>query len=235
MDPMTVHELTAAYALDALDEQDEREYEQHLRTCARCREELASLREAAEQLAFAVPPAAPPPALRERILREARAERPNVVPLRARAVPRLLSAVAAVAACVAVGLGVWTVSLSRSLEDEREARGRQSELVEILADPAARHVPVSGERGTLVVSRAGDAALVLSRLPPAPENNTYEAWVITGGAPRPAGLFEGSGARTAVRLTRRVPRGATVAVTVEREGGATAPTGEPIFTAKRTA
>ena len=233
MDP-TVHELTAAYALDALDEKDEREYEQHLRTCARCREELASLQGAAESLAFGVAPAAPPPGLRERILREARAERPNVVPLRPRTAPRLLSAVAAVAACVAIGLGIWAVSLSRSLADERQARDRDSQLVAILADPAARRVPVSGERGTLVVSRGGEAALLLSRLAPAPEDKTYEAWVIAGGQPRPAGLFEGSGARTAVRLTRPVPRGATVAVTVEPEGGVARPTGEPLFTAKTT-
>ena len=235
MDPTSVHELTAAYALDALDEQDEREYEQHLRTCARCREELASLQEAAQSLAFGVPPAAPPPLLRERILHDARAERSNVVPLRPRVPSRLLSAAAAVAACAALGLGLWATSLSRSLTDERQARDRQSELVAILSDPAARRVPVSGANGALVVSSAGEAALVLTRLAPAPEDKTYEAWVIAGGTPRPAGLFEGSDARTAVRLTRPVPPGATVAVTVERDGGVDSPTGDPLFTAKRVA
>ena len=38
MEPGTIHELSAAYALDALDPAEEREFEQHLRTCEQCRE-----------------------------------------------------------------------------------------------------------------------------------------------------------------------------------------------------
>ena len=77
-----VHTLVGPYALDALDEGEEVTFEQHLALCERCREELASLREAAGALAYGAPHAAPPPALKERILAQARAERPNVVPLR---------------------------------------------------------------------------------------------------------------------------------------------------------
>jgi len=47
-----------------------------------------------------------------------------------------------------------------------------------------------------------------------------------------AGLFDGAGERDVVRLDGRVPRGGVVAVTVEREGGAEAPTSEPIVTAQ---
>ena len=79
-----LHELTAAYALDALDPADEAAYEEHLAHCARCQEELALLSGAASALALAAGAADPPPALRERILDAARAERPNVVPLRPR-------------------------------------------------------------------------------------------------------------------------------------------------------
>ena len=32
-----LHELTAAYALDALDDHETREYEEHLRRCEQCR------------------------------------------------------------------------------------------------------------------------------------------------------------------------------------------------------
>ena len=85
-------------------------FEEHLAGCERCREEIAGLSGAAEALAYASGPAEPPPELRDRILVAARAERPNVVPLR----PRwayAIAAVAAVAACAAVGLGIWNVSL----------------------------------------------------------------------------------------------------------------------------
>ena len=49
---MDVHDLTAAYALDALDPEEERSYEQHLAGCERCREELASFSEVAGSLAL---------------------------------------------------------------------------------------------------------------------------------------------------------------------------------------
>jgi anti-sigma factor RsiW len=93
-----VHDLTPAYALDALDERERAEYEAHLATCESCRAELASLQESASSLAYSVPAPAPRPQLRERILEQARSERSNVVALRPRRINYALGAVAAVAA-----------------------------------------------------------------------------------------------------------------------------------------
>ena len=112
---MDVHDLTAAYALDALDPEEERSYEQHLAGCERCREELAAFSEVAGSLALAVDPAEPAPALRDRVLVAARSERPNVAPLRPRwTYP--LAAAAAVAACSAIGLGIWAATLHSRLD-----------------------------------------------------------------------------------------------------------------------
>jgi anti-sigma-K factor RskA len=58
----------------------------------------------------------------------------------------------------------------------------------------------------------------------APSARTYEAWVISGKTPQPAGLFRGGNGCNPVLLTERVPGKATVAVTLERAGGATSPT-----------
>jgi anti-sigma-K factor RskA len=228
MEADTIHELTAAYALDALDERDEREYEAHLARCPRCREELASFTEAATSLAYGVESPAPPPGLRDRILVQARAERPNVVPLRP-AWRSWTAAAAAVAACAAIGLGIWAVTLSRSLDRTRSARDQQASVLSILADPAARRVALSGAHGTLVVSHTGASALLVSNLRPAPSGKTYEAWVVQGKSPRRAGTF---GAARPFRLTRPVPQGAVVAVTIERRGGVDAPTGKPITSAR---
>src|ERR671936_2499848 len=120
MEADAIHELTPAYALDALDEQEEREYEEHLARCPHCRAELASLTEAATSLAYGVESPLPPPGLRDRILEQARSERPNVVPLRP-AWRSWTAAAAAVAACAAIGLGIWAVTLSRSLDRTRSA------------------------------------------------------------------------------------------------------------------
>lgn len=210
------HDLTAAYALDALEPGEARAYEEHLAVCEQCREELASLQSTAGALAYAAGPAAPPGALRDRVLAAAAAERPNVVPLRPRwARPRLLAAVAAVAACAIVGLAVWNVSLHNQLGRAQEALGS---------------APLSGAKGTVVYS-GGHGALVVSDLAPAPLGKTYEAWVLQGGRAYPAGLFAGGGHETIViRLTRALPTGAVVAVTVEKAGGAPQPTQKPLIT-----
>jgi anti-sigma factor RsiW len=216
-----LHDLTAAYALDALDADDAREYEAHLARCERCRAELASLSEAAGALAYAPDAPAPPAELRARILQQAQRERPNVVPLRSRWVAPLAAA-AAVAACAAIGLGIWAASLHGKLD-------RQQRLASVLGDPAAQRSSLADDRGTLVVSPDGEAVLVVKRLQSAPPGKTYQAWISTGGAPQPAGTFDGGRQHSVLLLTRSVPQAAKVLVTVEKHGGADAPTTRPFI------
>jgi anti-sigma factor RsiW len=216
-----LHDLTAAYALDALDADEAREYEAHLARCERCRAELASLSEAAGALAYAPEAPTPSPDLRARILQQARRERLNVVPLRSRWVAPLAAA-AAVAACAAIGLGIWGASLHGKLD-------RQQRLAAVLGDPTAQRNELANDRGTLVVSRNGAAVLVVKRLGSAPRGKTYEAWVSTGGAPRPAGTFAGGRRHSVLLLTRTVPPSAKVLVTVEKHGGSDVPTTRPFL------
>jgi anti-sigma-K factor RskA len=70
-----VHGLSGAYAVDALDEREREAFESHLAQCAECQAEVASLREAAVQLSH-LTAATPPPALRDRVLAQARTIRP---------------------------------------------------------------------------------------------------------------------------------------------------------------
>jgi anti-sigma-K factor RskA len=230
-----VHELTAAYALDALEPEERERYEAHLARCEPCREELASLGETATALALAVEAPPPPPALRGRILAAAAAERENVVPLPVRRpwIVRTAVAAAAVAACAAVGFGVWAFTLQHSLSSERSARSAEAHAIQIYTDPASLKRPLKGGAGTLAVDRTGEAVLVVRKLPPAPAGKTYEAWVIPPGSkPIRAGLFKGGGSMTMVPLEKTVPAGSVVAATVERSGGVDAPTETPVFTAQ---
>jgi anti-sigma-K factor RskA len=200
---MDLHDLTAAYALDALDPDEAEAYERHLSRCQECREQLAELNGTAAALAFGAVAPAPPPRLRASILETAAAERTNVVPLlRRRWVARGLAVAAAAAACVAVGLAV---ALSQSSPQ-----------------PVVASVSLGPDR---------TATLRVTGLSAAPKGKTYEAWVIPANrAPRPAGLFAGGGS-TRLRLRGTVPRNAVVAVTREPAGGSPAPTTQPIFTA----
>ena len=199
---MDAHDLTAAYALDALAPDEAEAYERHLSQCEECREQLAELNETATALAFATVAPAPPARLRASILDAAAAERTNVVPLlRRRWVSRGLAVAAAAAACIVVGLAV---SLSQSSQPE----------------------PVTA---SVVLGPNRTATLHISGLSAAPSGKTYEAWVIPkGGSPRPAGLFPGGGSTT-VRLRGTVPRNAQVALTRERAGGASTPTPPVLF------
>jgi anti-sigma-K factor RskA len=209
------HELTTAYALHALDAEERARYEAHLAQCERCRSELAELTESAAALAWAVEPAAPSPALRARILEAAGGGGANVVPFRRRV--RAWQAAAAVAACAAIGLGVWAAMLDH--------RGSTLAISAI--------VPLSGHPGMIELAPNREAVLVVERLPAAPAGKTYEAWVIPhGGAPHRAGTFAGGGPMTMLKLGMRVPRDAVVAATLERSGGVDAPTTAPMFSAR---
>jgi anti-sigma-K factor RskA len=207
-----LHDLAAAYALNALDPEDRWTYERHLDTCDRCREEVIALREGASQLAYGGDGPEPRPELRDRILRAAREERQDarVIPFRRRRwVFPATAAVAVAASVAAIGLGLWANSLRGGAVEQRV-------------------VPLQGGPGQVLVS--GDRASIVTCVDKAPAGKTYEAWVIAGDAPRPAGLFEG-GCST-LRLTEPVEPGNTVAVTLERAGGVDQPTTDVLMSAR---
>lgn len=223
MDDGSPHELAAAYALDALDAEDLRAYEAHLATCERCREDVASFRAAASALAYDVELPPLPETLEHRIVQAARAERPNVAPARRRwALP--VAGIAAAAAAAAIALGIWAIHLSSSLDRERSAQERDARIVAILSQPGARQIPTQGGSGLLVVAPSGKAVLLASALGAAGRGKTYEAWVVKGTAARPAGTFRGGAGGRVLELTKPVPAGSTVGVTLERAGGSSTPT-----------
>jgi anti-sigma-K factor RskA len=227
-----IHELTAGYALDALDPGERSAYEAHLAGCEQCRQELSSFWETTEALAVAASGPAPSPALRERILAEVQAETPqNVIPLeprrRRRAVP-VLAAAAAIAAVVALALGLRAADLSGQLDDSRSALERAESSAAILADPGAQSVALRAGDGRLVVDSEGQAVLVLDGLGAAPAGKTYEMWIVPGSlggrSPVPAGLFSGGERADIVPVEGTIETGDVVAVTVEKAGGVDSPT-----------
>src|SRR5437867_4195728 len=144
MEQELIHELVAAYALDALDDSERREFEEHLAGCEQCSEELGGLKDAAAALAYVPEGPAPPAALRDRVLEQINAERAlNVVPLRRRVALPALAGFGVVAAAAAIVLAVWASGLSSSLDQKRTAIG-------ILADTASKHVAL-GASNQLVI------------------------------------------------------------------------------------
>jgi Anti-sigma-K factor rskA, C-terminal/Putative zinc-finger len=201
-----VHDLAAGFALDALDDDEADEFGQHLAICPDCEDELAGLRVAAVALAFAGELAVPPTRLRERVLDVGA----PVIPLPRHRRPQLAAAVAVVAAAViAIALRPW---------DDGGSLG------------GMKRFTAQGAKATLLVDRSGEAVLSVRRLPPPPAGKAYEIWVIAGGRPAPAGWVRG----TLAVLTRPVPPGASVAVSVEPVAGSRKPTGPLVLRAETT-
>ena len=224
--PDQLHDLVAPYALDALEPEERNAFERHLSECSDCRAQLAELQVATGALAYAES-VEPPAELRERILVAARTENgaAKVIPFpRRRWLLPATAAAAAAAAFVAIGVGLWATSLSRDLDRERSANESYAQAIELLGG-GAQITRLANAEGGLLVTPDGKAALVVCGLEPAPKGKTYEAWVIQGETPRPAGLFRGGTGCPPVLLDRDVPPGSQVAVTLEQSGGASQPTG----------
>ena len=203
-----VHEEAAAFALDALDREQTEAFQQHLAACPDCDAAVEELRVAAAALAFAVEPLVPSGSLRPRVLDTGA----QVIPLRRRRHARFLAAAMVAAASCAV-----VVAAVRPWETGDSQAG-------------FRRYDAKGANATLLVSRSGEAVLAARRLPPLAAGTVYELWVIAGDRAQPAGLFRGSLAT----LTRPVPPGATVAVSVEPSGGSSRPTGPLVLRAETT-
>jgi anti-sigma-K factor RskA len=153
-----------------------------------------------------------------------------------------LAALAALAGAGAIALGAWGVATTLS-DDETPspsttpvALENVQQVVSLIGKPTTATIPVqgSGRKIILVVGASGYGVLVLNGLASPPSGKTYQAWVIRPNvkAPAPAGIF--TGGTGIVRLTKRVPPGGVVAITVEPAGGSPAPTQQPKLVASRT-
>jgi anti-sigma-K factor RskA len=169
-------------------------------------------------------------------------EQSDLAELDLRPGPRLsgptLAALAALVGLAAIALGGWAfVATAREPNQTVTAPSPAVDprLVSLLARPDTVRVPLRGSVGRIVL--AVDARnlgfLVLDGLAAAPIGRSYQAWLIRPGerVPVTAALFDGT--RMLVPLAERVPFGATVAVTLERAGGAPAPTRTPRLLAQR--
>ena len=233
-----IHALSGAYAVDALDDIERAAFERHLAECAECRAEVASLREAAAPARRDRRPTAPPPALRDRVLAGIATVRPlppevprRAAPARRRRPAPLRGLVAAAAAVVVVGAGAVVVAAALA---GRDLARRPSATDAVLQAPRRpQHLARlpgrrDGDRHPLRLGRQGghrDRARCRRRR----TGMVYQLWLDQpGDGMVSAGVMpvEGRPDRAARRATPPPPP--APGITVEPEGGSTAPTTEPI-------
>jgi anti-sigma-K factor RskA len=218
----------AAYALRALPDDEMQAFEEHLASCSRCRDELASFRETVATLPTAAPPLAPAVELKRRVMAAVGAEAGPGTDAQAAAEPKRSGpgrwlatrpswlspgvAIAATAAVVLlVVLGVLTLgggSSVRTFTGVVHARG------------ATASVRVAGSRGQLR----------FSGMPAPPSGRIYQVWLQRAGTPpQPTRtLFATSSGSVTVNGNLRGVQ--AVLVTDEpRPNGSRAPTRTPII------
>jgi anti-sigma-K factor RskA len=244
-----IHGLSGAYAVDALDPEERRAFEQHLAQCAECQAEVASLRAAATSLS-ALSESEPPPALRASVLAAITTVRPLppleppvappavddsgsvvspsvVVPLRSRRarVPWLLAAAAAVVLGIGgLAWGPWHGGADRT-------RLTATEQV-LRADDAQRlQKTIGSARATIVRSVSlGKAVIIADNMPAAPAGKDYQLWLeFPGKGMVSAGLMPHDAKPTlTMPLEGDASKAVAAGITVEPSGGSTAPTSAPI-------
>lgn len=218
----------AAYALGALPPAEASELERHLAGCQRCREHLRWLAPAVHTLSEGVERREPPPALRERLMAEIRAD---AAPSRADA--------------GRPGAPGWLARLSGGSLGWKPAAALAAVALALVAfagyeagsggdsGPAATTVSVGKAPGVVatVVSEGGGGTLRLVNVEALPHGKVLEAWVERDGQIEavPA-LFAPDSAGRASTTIAEMEGVDTVMVTAEPQGGSAAPSGVPIVT-----
>lgn len=228
-----ISDLLPAYALGALEAEEAARAGAHLPECPRCRAELEALQTVLVGLAHAAPRAQPPSRLRQRLLRHARASGDRRSRLRGQ---RWWAAVAAAILAIAV-LGAQVIRLQAQLASLADAQAEQQYLLAIISDPEARRVRLSGPEGAeaylIAAPGAAIGALVVHRLPPPPQGQVYQVWLLDSQADRvSAALFspdEAGAAAVIVRAPAALADFDAIGVTNEPAGGSPGPTGTRVL------
>lgn len=236
------HALSGAYAVDALDDLEKARFERHLADCEICRAEVDGLREAAAALA-ADAEAAPPAALRDRVLAGIQTVRP-LPPVRepsatdagpvtpgAPATPtrsprRWLPALVAAAVVTVLGLGAvawhpWVDETPRLTAADRVLQAPDARAVRLDFPDGSSATVTRSERERLAV-------ITTNRMAPPPAGRVYELWFQhADGSMSPAGLMPVKADQTVV-LDGDAAAAVGAGITVEPAGGSAEPTGDPI-------
>jgi anti-sigma-K factor RskA len=233
-----VDELAGAFALGAMDADEQAALRAHVATCDQPHLELRDAPGVGLLLAASLDPVTPSPALRDRLMatidRMPQTPATPALPHAARRgwldwlSPRVARPLALAAAVALLAVGVWNVSLQSQL-------GQRDAALRAVADAisggeVAFRVDGSAGRGYVVDTHGEGAALVVADLADLPADRLYELWLLdASGAPVAVGTFSPTDAAVAVVAVERDLTGyATFAVTVEAQRVA-APSTTPVM------
>jgi anti-sigma-K factor RskA len=226
-----LHEDLAAYALGALDRDEQGELERHVEGCEQCRERVEWLRPAVDLLPASVEQRTPPDSLRASLMETVTAEAdaaPASEPESRRVAwweslrTLVLRPAVGMAALIVLTVGVAGGYLLRGTDTVETG----SQVVK--AEPIGDAVAVSA-----TLERTGDSAILnVQELPAIDRDEVYEVWVQRAGVLEPRGTFvlESDGTATAA-VPGPLEGGEKVFVSREPRGGSRQPTTRPLLEA----
>jgi hypothetical protein len=195
----------SAFALGILDPDESAAIEEHLSSCANCRDALAHELETVGALALAIRPATPSAEARGALLAAietvAAPSLPAPISLEsARKASRvrswLLPAVSIAAALLLIGVGVLGVLLNRTLDDRDDARSvaqllstyvsSGGEVVTMQAQDSSIYTYYKGQ-GSLLTAPGKDPVVVVAGCPESGDKLTYWVWFEQDGERTRAG------------------------------------------------
>lgn len=239
----SVHALTGAYAVDAVDDVERARFERHLEQCDDCRAEVVGLKAAAAELGL-LAEVTPPERLREQVLADIRTVRPLPPELERETARRVVGLSEAssvrrrrpsrpgrwlVAAAAAVVVGGTALAATHPWTGN--GTGDQTVASRVLADPGAVHrtqdFPGGASAEVVSSGSTGRAVVVLKNMPDAPAGKVYQTWFKVGDEYRSAGVVP-SGTNQTVVLDGDARQAQAVGITVEPKGGSAQPTSAPI-------
>ena len=235
---MLFRENIPAYALGALDASDSAALAAHLKSCASCRDELVAYRALSDGLLMAIPPQAPPAALRKNLKTKLPSARKASNGIWAWSFGQLALAIGFAALLL---LNIFTLLQMQALQHQqaRLSNQLQSEqtAMALLSYPDTQTLLITsqGVTGTVLLAKdRNTAVIILWNLPPIADNQTYQIWLVAPNGDRTsAGLFhpETDQPFTSVPVfSKQALSGFKgIGATLEPLGGSNRPTGLRLF------
>lgn len=220
-------DLSGAYAIGALPDDEHARASAHLDTCEK-HPQVRELMAVAGSLALAAPAVDPPPALKSRLMDAVRAEaRPSVEAAREESRrgglfdaikgwfgnARLGYGLAAAMTVLVVGLLAWNVSL------QDDDGGASAVVVQMTGQ-------VTGE--VVYLPEKKIAVMDLHGLEELPSDKVYEVWALQDGQATPLGVIFPANGSVNASMQFDATGYDTIAVTIEDAPGADQPTTDPI-------
>ncbi len=237
-----VASLIPAYAIGATDGEEAQWVEAHLAHCARCRALLAEYRQLAEDMLYAVAPAAAPARIEAALRQEIETSSPSEARVSRRAAfPFPRSALMRYAAVAVVFLLLLSnVALFYRTERLAEETRAQATALAVLAEAPTvvlkGDAPAPEAEGVVYLRPETNIALLhVYNLPPVPKDRAYQVWLIHNGKRDSGGLFrvnEKGEAVLLIRAPRPLAEYEAIGVTVEPATGSPGPTGPRVIGGK---